>query len=160
MIILVWAMDSKGLIGKQNKLPWHCSEELKYFRSITENKTILMGRKTFSGLINKPLSQRKTIVVTKKADFQFLHDNVEVVNDLDTILHYYYNNKVEDLYVCGGAIIFKQAIPLAKKIYVSIMKNQYVGETYFPSINFDDFILVKKTSYKDFDALIYERKKY
>lgn len=147
----------KGVIGKNNQLPWMLREELQYFKSITINQTILMGRKTFIGLKNKPLAQRKTIVVTNDLNFDFHHQDVSIRHDLIKVLQEYYQSN-NDLYVCGGAEIFKIALPYANKLYVSIINKNYLGDTYFPPINWSEFRVIKKTQYDKFVALVYERK--
>ena len=86
MIAMVLAMDVHGLIGKNNDLPWHFPEDLKYFKSLTLNHTVLMGRKTFESIINrlgKPLPNRDNVVLTSK-DIQY--PNVQVIRDLDAFL--------------------------------------------------------------------------
>jgi dihydrofolate reductase len=157
MVILVWAMDKNGVIGKDNKLPWCLNQELQYFKEITIGKTILMGRKTFASLKVKPLSQRKTIVVSWNPNYEFNHPDVIVSNDLEGILKQY-EHSGDDLYVCGGGLIYQIAIPYASKLFVSLINDSYGGDTYFPEIDFHQFKEISKKQYDKFVGLIYERK--
>jgi dihydrofolate reductase len=129
MIILVVARDVFGLIGKDNKLPWHCKEDLQRFKSITMGKRIVMGRKTFESL-PKMLDGRQHIVLTRNEDFS--HADVEVFHSVDDLLIAYQGK--EDLYIIGGAEIYNQFIDKFDVIEMTVMKGDYDGDTYFPDL--------------------------
>jgi len=129
MIILVVARDVFGLIGKDNKLPWHCKEDLQRFKSITMGKRIVMGRKTFESL-PKMLDGRQHIVLTRNEDFS--HEDVEVFHSVDDLLVTYQGK--EDLYIIGGAEIYNQFIDKFDIIEMTVMKGEYDGDTYFPDL--------------------------
>ena len=65
MLIAIWAQDKNGLIGKENHLPWHLPNDLRFFKETTINHTLVMGRKTFEGMGGRPLPNRQTIVLTR-----------------------------------------------------------------------------------------------
>jgi dihydrofolate reductase len=129
MIVLVVARDIFGLIGKDNKLPWHCKEDLQRFKKITMGKKIVMGRKTFESL-PKMLPGRQHIVLTKNKDFK--HEGVEVFHSIDDLLTAYKGK--EDLYVIGGAEIYNQFIDKFDVIEMTVIIGNYEGDTYFPDI--------------------------
>ena len=129
MIILVVARDIFGTIGKDNKLPWHCKEDLQRFKKITMGKNIVMGRKTFESL-PKMLPGRKHIVLTRNEDFS--HEGVEVFHSIDDLLVTYEGK--EDLYIIGGAEIYRQFIDKFDVIEMTVIKGDYDGDAHFPDL--------------------------
>ena len=99
-IKLICAISKNNVIGKENKLPWNISEDLKRFKELTSNNWIVMGRKTFDS-IGRPLPNRKNIVLSKNKSLKI--DSVEVFNSpKDVIDSYKKNSEQKDLYVIGG----------------------------------------------------------
>lgn len=129
MIILVVARDIFGTIGKDNKLPWHCKEDLQRFKKITMGKNIVMGRKTFESL-PKMLPGRKHVVLTRNEDFS--HEGVEVFHSIDDLLVTYEGK--EDLYIIGGAEIYRQFIDKFDVIEMTVIKGDYDGDAHFPDL--------------------------
>ena len=129
MIILVVARDIFGTIGKDNKLPWHCKEDLQRFKRITMGNTIVMGRKTFESL-PKMLPNRKHVVLTRNEDFS--HEGVEVFHSIDDLLVTYEGK--EDLYIIGGAEIYRQFIDKFDVIEMTVIKGDYDGDAHFPDL--------------------------
>ncbi|ALV23503.1 hypothetical protein ASO20_02490 [Mycoplasma sp. (ex Biomphalaria glabrata)] len=154
MISFILAMDRNGLIGNENKLPWHIPAELKYFRQVTLGKDMLMGRKTFES-IGKPLPGRNTIILTNNKDYYFDHPNVRVVFNVDKLLAEYSD---KELMVVGGAAIFKLLYEKCETLYLTIVKGEYQGDTYFKDINLNDFILQSEQDNEDFTTYVYKRK--
>ena len=135
MISIIVAMDDNQLIGKKessNGMPWNNSEDLKHFKATTINKTILMGYTTYMA-IGRPLPNRKTIVVSFEP---FDDERVEVRTSLTDVIQEY-KDKNEDLFISGGASIYKQSLPLADQLLISRIPGAHVGETYFP--DFDEY---------------------
>lgn len=156
MIALIWAMDNNNLIGHKNRLPWSISEELQYFKKITLNKTILMGFNTFASLNYRSLPNRKTIVITRKTNYQSNDSNVIVSNDLQKILKDYKQQK-EILFVAGGKEIYQSAWEWADFLYISVIKEIYQGDLYFFHHTYDGFNLIDKQEYEKFTTFVYER---
>lgn len=155
MISIIVAMDDNQLIGKKessNGMPWNNSEDLKHFKATTINKTILMGYTTYMA-IGRPLPNRKTIVVTKSG---MDDERVEVRNDLIEVIQEY-KDKNEDLYISGGASIYKQALPYVDELIISRIPGKHTGETYFPSFEEYDFHLEKETQLETFVLQIYKK---
>ena len=156
MISLIVACTKKLVIGINNKIPWHISEDFKHFKNYTLNKTILMGKNTYFS-IGKPLPMRKTIVVCNDEELIINHPDVVVKKDLFEVLNEY-KNKNEELVVCGGAMIYKLSLPYVDKLIISEIKNDYEGDAFFPTF-YNEFTLISSEDKKDFIIKIYERRK-
>ncbi|MBI4411764.1 MAG: dihydrofolate reductase [Deltaproteobacteria bacterium] len=124
---IIVAMSKNGVIGKDNKIPWHLSEDLKRFKKITMGHPIVMGRKTFES-IGKPLPGRENIVITHNP--KFCADGVRVVHGLDQAMKGYKLD--EEIFVIGGAEIYKSALPLADKVYLTRIEKEFEGDAFFP----------------------------
>ncbi|HEX9027514.1 MAG TPA: dihydrofolate reductase [Clostridium sp.] len=141
MISISVAVAKNNVIGKDNKLLWHISEDLKRFKQITSNKKMIMGRKTFESLPGI-LPNREHIIITRDENFNVDSDKVTIVHDLNSLVEKY--SKCEDeIFVIGGAEIYKQLLPYTQKIYLTEIDETFEGDTYFPEINYDEF----KTNY-------------
>jgi len=137
MISISVAVAKNNVIGKDNKLLWHISEDLKRFKQITSNKKMIMGRKTFESLPGI-LPNREHIIVTRDENFNVDSDKVTIVHDLNSLVEKY--SKCEDeIFVIGGAEIYKQLLPYTQKIYLTKIDETFEGDTYFPEINYDEF---------------------
>ncbi len=156
MIKLVWAMDLNGVIGKNNGLPWNIKEELKHFVKITKNNTILMGRTTFEHLPGI-LPNRKIIVLTRNESLTSDNKDVKYCHNLNKLVDEYANNPNLDLYVCGGANIYKQFLPFANELIISIIKDKFDGDTYFPEYDLSKFKLTAKQENSNFIVEYYIR---
>jgi dihydrofolate reductase len=130
IIALIVARAENGVIGADGKLPWHISEDLKFFKAQTVGKPVIMGRKTFAS-IGKPLPRRTNIVVTR--DTQWTADGVVVAHDMPTALALGYEDAhrtgVDEVMVIGGAEIYAQALPHAKRVYLTEVHRAYDGDT-------------------------------
>lgn len=155
MISIIVAMDENQLIGKKdskNGMPWNIPEDLQHFKASTVKKTILMGLTTYRA-IGRPLPNRKTIVVS----FEPFEDNrVEVRTSLEEVIEEY-KNKDEDLYISGGASIYKQCLPLADQLLISRIPGTYTGETYFPDFEEYGYQLVAEKPFETFTLQTYRR---
>lgn len=155
MIRIIVAMDDNQLIGKEdsiNGMPWINKEDLKHFKATTLNKTIVMGSKTYKA-IGRPLPSRHTIVVTRAG---IEDDRVEIRDDLIDVIKEY-KDKDEDLYISGGASIYKQALPYTDELYISRIPGTYTGETYFPDFNGYGFELKETIPFETFNLEIYRK---
>lgn len=137
MFSLIVAIADNNVIGKDNKLIWHLSNDLKRFKSITSGKTMLMGRKTFESLPGV-LPNRKHIILTRDKNFTVDSDQVTVIHDLDSFINEHKDSD-DEIFVIGGAEIYKQLLPHCKKIHLTRIYESFDGDTYFPEINFDDY---------------------
>ena len=152
-LIVAYSKNNK-VIGVNNTIPWHIKEDFIHFKNYTSGKTIIMGAQTFLS-IGKPLPNRKTIVATIK-DFKYDHKDVTISNDLFEVLKKYKDSE-EELVVCGGATIYKLALPYVDKMVISEVKKEYQGDACFPSFE-KDFILESSEEKEEFIIKIYRRK--
>lgn len=139
MISIIVATAENNVIGGDNKLLWHISEDLKRFKSITMGKTLVMGRKTFESLPGV-LPGRKHIVITRDKEFNPQHEQVEVIHSIDEIITKYRDNSVEVL-IIGGGEIYKQLLPYADKLYLTKVFKSFEGDTLFPEVNEMDWFV-------------------
>ena len=144
-LIVAYSKNNK-VIGINNQIPWYIKEDFVHFKNYTSSKTIIMGEQTFYS-IGKPLPNRKTIVATL-GDFSYDHPDVSVTKDLFTTLKQYKNTD-EELVVCGGATIYKLALPYVDKLVISELKKQYEGDARFPDFE-DKFELVNVEEREEF----------
>ncbi len=154
MLKLIVAMDANRGIGLNEKMPWHLPEEMKIFRTLTSGHSVLFGRKTFLGM-GGMLKNRKHYVSTKQSDFKV--DGVEVVHNL--IAFFKKHEKSDELiYVSGGASIYQQSFPYIQEAYISVLKESYHCDTFFPDFDLTQFELISKTNYDSFIHYHYRRK--
>ncbi|MBS6252623.1 MAG: dihydrofolate reductase [Clostridium sp.] len=132
MLSIVVAKAKNNIIGKDNKLLWHLSDDLKRFRALTEGHTIIMGRKTFESL-GRVLPNRKHIVFSNNPDFKVNDENVEVVHSLLQIQEYIESE--EEAFVIGGAMMYNFLMPYVSKMYVTEIEKEFEGDTFFPRID-------------------------
>lgn len=118
------AMASNRVIGRNSRLPWHLPEELQHFRQTTLHQTLLMGRKTFESMGSRPLAQRTTYVLTHHV---FSEEGVRVITNISQI-----PATVETVWVCGGASIYAQLLPLCDELLLSVIFQTYDGDAFFP----------------------------
>lgn len=137
MLSIIVAVAQNNVIGKDNKLIWHISEDLKRFKEITSGKKMIMGRKTFESLPGV-LPNREHIIITKDKNYKVDSDKVTIVHDLNSLIDQY-KNCDEEVFIIGGAEIYNQTLPYADKLYLTTINNAFDGDTFFPEINYDDF---------------------
>lgn len=156
------AMAKNRVIGKNNQLPWHIPEDLKFFRESTKQKIIIMGRKTFESL-PKPLPNRLHIVITRQSDYKTNFCDVQVVNSLDAALELaqaLIPKWPEEVFIVGGAEIYKQSLPRLDRIYLSVIDQSFEGDAYFPEFEDQSWKLaneVKPPSLTSFVIKTFER---
>lgn len=132
MISIIAAVAKNNIIGGDNKLLWHIPEDLKHFKDLTSNHTIIMGRKTFQSLPNV-LPKRHHIVLTKDKNYTIDSDSVTIVHNLKEIVDKYQTSK-EEVFVIGGGEIYSAFLPYCKNLYLTKINKDFEGDTYFPKI--------------------------
>jgi dihydrofolate reductase len=134
------ATGENNAIGKNNQLLWHMPADLKHFKDITSGKSIIMGRKTFDS-VGKPLPKRRNIVVTRQ---DITIPGCEVVKSVEEGLELCKGE--EEVFIGGGAEIYKQAMHLTDRIYLTIIHKNFDADTFFPEI---DHKIWKETERED-----------
>jgi len=131
-ISIIAAVDKNGVIGKDNKLPWHIPEDLAWFKANTMNKPIIMGRKTHES-IGKRLPGRLNLVISNNRGYASPHKHVYVYNSLvDAISDY---EELNELMIIGGAELYTSAFSFVDRLYLTKIHAQFDGDTYFPEYN-------------------------
>lgn len=138
MLSLIVAMDKNQLIGSDNRLPWHLSDDLKHFKVITMGKPIIMGRKTYES-IGKALPGRRSIVITRNADFQA--NGCEVTGSLEQAISL--TRKVDEAVIIGGVQIYQQALQKIKRMYITQIDYEFQGDAWFPEFNMSDWQIIE-----------------
>ena len=141
-ISIVVAMDTKGVIGRDNGLPWHLPADLQHFKRTTMGKPILMGRKTHES-IGRPLPGRTNIVITR--DTGYRAEGCVVVNSIDAALEA--AGEQEEIMVIGGAEFYRQVLPRTDTIYLTRIHEIFTGDTFFPELNDADWREVERSDH-------------
>jgi dihydrofolate reductase len=129
-LALVVAMTRERVIGRDKGMPWHLPDDLKRFKALTLGKPMLMGRKTFES-IGRPLPGRTSLVMTR--DLNWRAEGVIVVRSLEDA--FARAGGVPEISVVGGAEVFRLALPLAQRIYLTTIHASIPGDTFFPPID-------------------------
>ena len=157
MFSLIAAVANNGCIGKGNRIPWSIPEDFQYFKKTTLGKTCLMGQATFESILDylgKPLPGRKTVVLSRDSSFKAPAD-VRIYNDLDKA---WKALKDEDVFICGGASIYKQTINRVDNLYITEVHMTPEGDVFFPEINKNIWREVWRESHGNFDFVKYTKK--
>ena len=157
MISLMVAHDPNRVIGKDNQLPWHIPEDLAYFKKHTIGKGIVMGRNTLES-IGRPLPRRRNIVITRNPEYRF--EGVDVVHTLDQAIKLA-EEVHEEVMIIGGEEVFRSVLPLADRLYITLIKKPFKGDTFFPEYGPEWQILSESEEFVSngtpFSYLVYER---
>ncbi len=139
-LALIAAVSDNGVIGRNNKLPWYIPADLRYFKQQTLGKPVVMGRKTWESM-NRPLPGRTNIVITRQPDYQA--EGARVVPDLAAAIELAESiamiDGTEEVMVIGGAEIYRLALPLADRLYLTEVHAEIEGDTFFPDWNRGDW---------------------
>ncbi len=166
-LAVIVAQSQNRVIGRDNKLPWHLPEDLRYFKSVTLGKAIIMGRKTFES-IGRPLPGRSNIVVTRNREYSA--EGIEVVHDLDAALERARTlasiNGNDEALVIGGAELYAQALPMAERLYLTLVHRQFEGDARFPLLDWDEWREASREDHQvqgpdpfDYSFLVLERQR-
>ena len=148
MLSILVAVNHKNTIGLNGKMPWRNKEDLYFFRRMTLNQTILMGRKTFEGL-PQTLDNRNILIVSRDQSYN------NVIPNFKDYLNKHENSE-EEIFVCGGGEVYKVSLPYVSKVYLSVINNEVVGDTFFQGLG-NEFKLCGVDQYKTFKVKIYKR---
>ena len=132
-------MSLNRVIGVGNRIPWHLPEDFKWFKKMTTGQVIVMGRKTFES-IGKPLPNRTTIVLTHSREPILGARTISDLGQIDRADPYLAGREI---YICGGAQVYQQALPLCSDLYLTLVQRVVEGDTLFPPFE-DQFKLVEE----------------
>jgi dihydrofolate reductase len=160
MTSVIVAVAENGVIGGSGGLLWHISEDLQMFKRVTSGHPVIMGRKTFESL-GRPLPARTNVVITRNPDYH--PEGVTIAGSLDEALAMF--PLIEEVFIIGGGEIYRQAMPIADRLYLTRVGASFEGDTRFPDWNPAEWNLISSEKHphgKDFphpfDFLVYERK--
>lgn len=139
-IAIIVAMTDAGVIGIENRLPWHLPGDMQWFRRHTLTKPIIMGRKTYDS-IGKPLPKRRNIVITRNPRWHA--EGVEVVHDIDTALAT--AGDVDEVMIIGGASFYAQLLPRAERLYLTLVHADIDGDAHFPELDMREWLELERT---------------
>ena len=152
-IALICAMSDNRVIGKGNSLPWHLPEDLKYFKRTTMGNSIIMGRKTWES-IGRILPGRKNIVITRNPKLQV--EGIEMANSLLEAIKLAGKaaiiDRSEEAFVIGGAEIYKEALPIAHRFYLTRVHAEVEGDTFFSEFDESDWQETSRKEYEKSDS--------
>ena len=160
MLSALVALSENRTIGKNGKLPWHITEDLKFFRQVTMDHPMVMGRKTFDALPHV-LDGREHLIVTHNREFVLDHPQVHIIHDIQWIIDTYKDTPGE-VFVIGGGEIFQHLLPHCHKLYLTLIHAHIAGDTYMPAIDLSNYHMFHQSEkkYDEASGLSYTFKFY
>lgn len=139
-ISIIVAIAQNNAIGKDNDLLWHLSGDLKRFKELTTGHTIIMGKRTFESLPVRPLPNRRSIVITDQPNEQIpgcimaysIQDAIDKCDEID------------ENFIIGGGSVYNQFMPIADKLYLTMVHKDFEADTFYPEINFGQWTAIEK----------------
>lgn len=143
-IILIAALAKNRIIGNNNNIPWHITEDFQHFKDATLGYPCLMGRKTFESLPPnvKPLPKRENIILTSQTDYS--PEGTTIFHNFDKAIEYCQNKDSKKLFIIGGASIYKLGLQIADILELTVIEKEFEGDTFFPEIDHSQWELIKK----------------
>ena len=158
-ITLIVAAAENNAIGKDNQMLWHLPNDFKYFKKNTLEHSVVMGRKTFDS-IGKPLPDRRNIILTR--NLRYSNEEADVANSVNEVMNY--TRDENEIFIIGGAEIYKQTLPLANKVLLTRVHTTINGDAYFPELLDHEWKLVSAEKHEkdekhafDYTFEVYER---
>lgn len=164
IVSLIAAVAENMVIGKNNDLPWNLPDDMKYFMQTTKTHHVIMGRKNYESIPEKfrPLPNRRNIVITRQQNFQA--PGCDVVHSLDDALSIGRKNNEAEVFIIGGAEIFKQGMKFTQRMYLTEIHAKVEGDIYFPTFDKTEWKEISRTHHNEderhkyaFDFVLYER---
>ena len=159
-VSIIAATSSNRVIGKNAGLPWYLPADLKFFKELTLGHAIVMGRRTYE-TIGRPLPGRRNVVVTRQTGLKF--EGIEVVHSLREAMDLLKGET--EVFIAGGGEIYRRALDLADRIYLTLIHAEIEGDTWFPEFDESAWELVERTDRRadeknryDYSFLVYERR--
>ena len=165
IISLIAALSKNRVIGKNNDLPWHLPDDMKYFMQTTKGHHVIMGRKNYDSIPEKfrPLPNRTNIVVTHQKNFKA--DNCTIVHSVEEGIELAKKNKEQEAFIIGGAEIYKLGFPISQRLYLTEIDAVIEGDTFFPEFKRQNWEETSRVHHQadarhaySFDFVVYEHK--
>jgi dihydrofolate reductase len=162
-ISIIAAIAEKNVIGKDNKIPWYIPADMKHFKEITWGHTVIMGQKTYES-IGKALPGRKNIVLSFDTDYKC--SGCVATNSINEALRIAADYKETEVFIIGGASVYKQTINIAEKLYITKVHHKFEGDSFFPKIDLKIWRIDSlekngrdNTNPFDYDFMVYKKAK-
>lgn len=164
IISLIAALTKNHVIGKNNNLPWHLPDDMKYFMQTTKGHHVVMGRKNYDSIPEKfrPLPNRTNIVLTRQKNWTA--EKCIVVNTIEAALDIANKNNESELFIIGGAEIYLLAFSFANRLYLTEIEHELEGDTHFPAFEKSRWKEVSRKHHPmderhafSFDFVVYEK---
>ena len=143
MIAVIAAYTTERVIGNKGRIPWKIPGEQKRFRQLSLGNVVIMGRKTYEE-IGHPLHDRINIVISNTVEFK--GSNLYTAHSLSEAVSMF---PEKDIYIAGGAMLYKEAIPISDVLYITEIHASFAGDTFFPKFNPDDYIKEESGHYEE-----------
>ncbi|MDO8663439.1 MAG: dihydrofolate reductase [Candidatus Wildermuthbacteria bacterium] len=153
LVSIIVAMGNNRVIGRNNKLPWDLPEDLEHFKKMTLGKPVIMGQRTFES-IGKVLPGRTNIILTK--DDNFNQTGCLVAHSLEEALSLAKDAK--EVMICGGSSVYRQFLPLADRMYLTMVEGDYQGDAFFPEFDWSDWQEVERENHDKYSFITLDRK--
>lgn len=146
-ISLIVAASQNNVIGRDNQLPWHLPNDMKFFKGTTWAMPLVMGRKTFESMGSKPLPGRHQVVISRNAPENTEHENLVYATSIEDALEKTAATGCLETFIAGGGEIFKQSMAMAGRIYMTRVHTEIEGDTFFPEIPTAEWTLQSKLDF-------------
>jgi len=160
-ISFIFAMDIQQAIGLNNDMPWRLPADQAYFKKTTLEHAVIMGRKTYESMGNKPLSGRTNVILTRNPDFAA--EGCVIEHSIEAVQVRF---PEEEVFVIGGADIFQLFMPVVDRMYITLIEHEFAADTFFPDFDIEEWELVSSkegvTNEKNpytFSFLVYDKLK-
>ena len=142
---MIAALGKNRVIGNKNKMPWHLPADLQFFKKTTMGKPIIMGRKTYDS-IGRPLPGRLNIVLSR--DENLTIDGCTVVNSLQEAMLAAEDQDSDEIFITGGAYLYNTYLADADRLYLTLIDEEFEGDTFFPDYTQYDWKQIRKQTYR------------
>ncbi len=144
-VSLIAAIGLQRELGYKNDLLWHIPADLKRFKTLTSGHTVIMGRRTFDSIDRKPLANRKNIIITSRKNLP--SSGIIIAHSVNEAI----DNSLNDgeVFILGGASIYEQFLPFADRMYLTLVKETYKADTFFPEFDQDQWKIIEQTDITD-----------
>ncbi len=150
-LIIIAAMARNRVIGRERALPWSIPEEYEQFLGLVRGQTVVLGRTSYE-IFGPDLTESNLIVVSRKINAA---KGARVFPRIESALEHACSNG-EQVFIAGGASIYQQTLAMADAMYLSVIKGEFEGDTFFPDFGDDDWNLAKSEDHEEFDFRVYE----
>lgn len=158
-LVIVAAIAANGVIGTGGELPWHYSEDLRHFKQTTEGHPVIVGRRTYESIVDRlgePLPDRTSIVLTSR-DLALPNGAVRA-GSIDEAIGVAREAPTAVAYVIGGRTVYEQFLDVADRLVITEIHRPYDGDTYFPPVDWDEWVEIQRDDGSDLSFVVYERR--